>query len=159
MRTKIPTLAFGAACTIALLAACGKNEKGTGGTPNAQASAADTSQRTFAGDPKLAIHGREVFIKVNCYGCHGGLAGGAMGPSLRDTTWKYGGTDSLIWHSIHDGRPMGMPTWAGHLSNQDIDALVMYIRSLRTSAEPKFFFASTRDSTAAPAASGAPSNP
>jgi cytochrome c oxidase cbb3-type subunit 3 len=81
-----------------------------------------------------------MFIEYNCYGCHGGLAGGAMGPSLRDTVWKYGGTDSAISLSIRDGRPLGMPTWKPILADSQIRNLVTYIRSLRTSAEPKFFF-------------------
>jgi cytochrome c551/c552 len=96
--------------------------------------------RPFHGDSQQARVGRTTFIEYNCYGCHGGLAGGAMGPSLRDTVWKYGGTDSAISLSIRDGRPMGMPTWKGMLTDSQIGDLVTYIRSLRTSAEPKFFF-------------------
>jgi cytochrome c oxidase cbb3-type subunit III len=65
-----------------------------------------------------------------------------MGPSLRDTVWKYGGTDSAIAMSIRDGRPMGMPMWKPILADSQIRNLVTYIRSLRTSAEPKFFFIS-----------------
>ena len=102
------------------------------------------------------MQGRELFIEYNCYGCHGGLAGGAMGPSLRDTTWKYGGSDSLIYHSIHDGRPMGMPPWAGRLNDRQIGAIIEYIHSLRTKSEPQFFFAQGGDTTAAPAANAAP---
>ena len=69
-----------------------------------------------------------------------GLAGGAMGPSLRDTVWKYGGTDEQIHASIADGRPMGMPTRKGMLSDAQIKDIITYIRSMRTTAEPKFFF-------------------
>jgi cytochrome c oxidase cbb3-type subunit 3 len=113
-------------------------------------------QRNFGGDKKLAVQGRQIFLSYNCYGCHGGLAGGAMGPSLRDTTWKYGGTDSAIYHSIHDGRPMGMPPWAGRLDDRQIGAVIQYIRSIRTSDEPQFFFAQGGDTTAKPAANAAP---
>ena len=114
---------------------------------------------TSGGDEKLALEGRQLFLSHNCYGCHGGLAGGAMGPSLRDTTWKYGGSDSLIYRTIHDGRPMGMPAWGGAFSDAQIKALVSYIHSLRTKAEPQFFFAAAGDSTANTAAPPPPANP
>ena len=94
----------------------------------------------FTGDPNVAKQGRVLFLKSNCYGCHGGLAGGGMGPSLRDTTWRYGDTDAEIYNSIHDGRPFGMPTWGTTLTRDQINTLVVYIKALRTDAEPKFFW-------------------
>jgi hypothetical protein len=162
MRTKLQAIVFQAALSLLLvLAACGKGDKRTndqdqsrGGTKPGNTD--DMGQRNFAGDKKLAVQGRELFIANNCYGCHGGLAGGAMGPSLRDTTWTYGGSDSLIYHSIHDGRPLGMPSWAGRLDDRQIGALIQYIRSLRTRDEPQFFFAQGGDTTAKPAANAAP---
>lgn len=101
---------------------------------------AQVALRPFTGDTVKAHAGRLIFLQKNCYSCHGGLAGGAMGPSLRDTTWKYGSADSLIFHSIHDGRPMGMPAWGNQLTTDQIDELIVYIRSLRTNSEPQFFF-------------------
>jgi cytochrome c oxidase cbb3-type subunit 3 len=108
------------------------------------AGAESVAMRPFHGDTQQARAGRTTFIAYNCYGCHGGLAGGAMGPSLRDTIWKYGGTDRLIASSIRDGRPMGMPAWKQILADSQIRDLVVYIRSLRTTAEPKFFFIGQR---------------
>jgi len=159
MRTSLQAIAYGGAVlSLVLLAACGgQSDKAVEGKAAAKpGSSDDLGQRTFGGDAKLAVQGRQLFIENNCYGCHGGLAGGAMGPSLRDTTWKYGGTDSLIYHSIHDGRPMGMPPWAGRLNDREIGALIQYIRSLRTRAEPQFFFARGGDTTAMPAPNAAP---
>jgi mono/diheme cytochrome c family protein len=148
-------LTRGAACAAAVAAvACGTSEKraaagDTGGAARTAAGGATSvAMRTFNGDEAVAKQGRELFLKFNCYGCHGGLAGGAMGPSLRDTVWKFGGSESAIFNSIHHGRPAGMPTWSGTLSPQQIKTLVVYIRSLRTTAEPKFFWAS--QATAAP---------
>jgi len=97
--------------------------------------------RTFNGNRDDAVAGRQLFIKYNCYGCHGGLAGGAMGPSLRDDEWKYGGTDSAIASSVANGRPAGMPAWKGKIPDADMGKLLVYIRSLRTPEEPTFFFA------------------
>ncbi|MEO8881733.1 MAG: c-type cytochrome [Gemmatimonadaceae bacterium] len=155
MRTKLQSIVFGGVALLVLAACSGKGEPEdkAGAAP---ASTDDIGQHTFGGDAKLAVQGRELFIENNCYSCHGGLAGGAMGPSLRDTTWKYGGSDSMIYHSIHDGRPMGMPPWAGRLNDRQIGALIEYIHSLRTKAEPQFFFAQGGDTTAMPAANAAP---
>lgn len=157
MRTKVQSIVLGgAALSVLLLAACGgRDESKDKGGPK-PGTTDEIGQRTFSGDAKLAVQGRQLFIENNCYGCHGGLAGGAMGPSLRDTTWKYGGSDSLIYHTIHDGRPMGMPPWAGRLNDRQIGALIEYIHSLRTKAEPQFFFAQGGDTTAMPAANAAP---
>jgi len=106
----------------------------------------------FTGNVQEANAGRTLFLTHNCVGCHGGLAGGAMGPSLRDTVWKYGGTDQAIAASIRDGRPAGMPAWGrassvgqgNTLSNQQIQQIITYVRSMRTEAEPTFFFWSER---------------
>jgi cytochrome c oxidase cbb3-type subunit 3 len=125
-------------------AACKEKEQAPA---SASTAGGDTSQATttvalkhYEGNPDSARKGRGYFIKYNCYGCHGGLAGGAMGPSLRDTIWKYGGSDSSIALSISQGRPLGMPTWKGVIPPEQITLIVDYIKSLRTDAEPKFFF-------------------
>ena len=123
---------------IAALAACESRRQTAKG--NSDTTAEPVAQRAFNGDVAIADKGRILFLKNNCYGCHGGLAGGGMGPSLRDTIWKYGGTESAIYSSIHDGRPMGMPTWGNTLTPDQIKTLVVYIQSLRSTSEPKVFF-------------------
>jgi cbb3-type cytochrome c oxidase subunit III len=110
-------------------------------------AATTVALRPFTGDPNVARQGRVLFLKNNCYGCHGGLAGGGMGPSLRDTVWRYGDTDAKIYDSIHDGRPMGMPTWGTTLTRDQINTLVVYIKSLRTDAEPNFFWGDGAETT------------
>jgi cbb3-type cytochrome c oxidase subunit III len=145
------TLALEAACVAALtlMSACQTKERAAAtDTAHPIGTAGGTvALRTFNGDPQAAKLGRQDFLTYNCYGCHGGLAGGAMGPSLRDDAWKYGGTDSAIYASIRDGRPAGMPKWAGMIKDSTIRQLVVYIRSLRTSAEPTFFFSMTDTTT------------
>ena len=98
------------------------------------------AMRDFSGDRQAAIAGRQAFLKYNCVGCHGGLAGGAMGPSLRDEEWKFGGTDEQILATLHQGRPAGMPSFKGVATEEELRSLIPYIRSLRTQAEPTFFF-------------------
>jgi mono/diheme cytochrome c family protein len=90
----------------------------------------------YADDPALLRQGRELFVDMNCSGCHGGHAGGGMGPSLRDVDWIYGSTDANIFNSISEGRANGMPAWGTRLPEQSIWALVGYVKSLRTPQEP-----------------------
>lgn len=79
--------------------------------------------------------GRRLFVEMNCYGCHGGHGGGGMGPSLRDKTWIYGGTDEQVFASIAQGRAHGMPAWGTRLTEDQIWKLVAYIKSMRTPLE------------------------
>jgi cytochrome c oxidase cbb3-type subunit 3 len=83
------------------------------------------------------MEGRTLFVQFNCSGCHGGHAGGGMGPSLRDRVWLYGGQDANIYASIAQGRGKGMPTWGAKIPQQEIWQLVAYIKSLRTPDEPE----------------------
>ena len=90
-----------------------------------------TDNRTAFGE------GRQLFVRFNCSGCHGGRAGGGMGPSLRDTDWLYGSRDDQIFSSIVEGRAHGMPSWEPTLTADQTWKLVAYIKSLRTPNEPQ----------------------
>jgi cytochrome c oxidase cbb3-type subunit III len=90
----------------------------------------------YAGQPVAERDGRRLFLAYNCVGCHGGRAGGGMGPSLRDSAWAYGGSDGALYATIVEGRPGGMPTWGGRIPPDQIWKLITYIRTLRTPAEP-----------------------
>lgn len=81
--------------------------------------------------------GRKLFVWYNCAGCHGGHAGGGMGPSLRDVTWIYGSSDAHVFNSIAQGRANGMPAWGTKLPEEQIWKLTAYIKSLRTPLEPQ----------------------
>jgi cytochrome c oxidase cbb3-type subunit 3 len=90
----------------------------------------------YRDDPVALAEGRRYFVAMNCAGCHGGHAGGGMGPSLRDVTWLYGGGDGDIFDSIAQGRANGMPAWGSMLPADLIWRITAYITSLGTSAEP-----------------------
>jgi cbb3-type cytochrome c oxidase subunit III len=90
----------------------------------------------YAGNAAAASEGRQLFVSYNCSGCHGGRAGGGMGPSLRDNAWAYGDSDVQIYSSIFEGRPAGMPAWGAKLSADQIWKLETYIRTLATPSEP-----------------------
>ena len=66
-----------------------------------------------------------------CASCHGPTLEGAVGPSLLDDIWKYGGDDARIAASIRLGHPQGgMPPFGGALAEKDIRGLVVYLREL-----------------------------
>ena len=88
-------------------------------------------------EAKARAQGRQLFNQFNCSGCHGGHAGGGMGPSLRDQVWIYGGSPQDIFDSIAEGRAHGMPAWGPLLPDSYIWSLVAYIDSLRTPDEPE----------------------
>lgn len=91
----------------------------------------------FTGDRSASAQGRQLFVRFNCSGCHGGRAGGGMGPSLRDVDWMYGNSDAQLFSTIVEGRAHGMPSWSQKLSTSQVWMLVTYIKSLRTSTEPQ----------------------
>ena len=90
----------------------------------------------YTGNEVAMREGRQLFVQYNCSGCHGGRAGGGMGPSLRDRDWTYGHNDADIFDSIAQGRGKGMPAWGTRLPDDQIWKLVAYIDSLRTPDEP-----------------------
>ena len=90
----------------------------------------------YSHDPSALDQGRKLFVEYNCSGCHGGHAGGGMGPSLRDAVWIYGSTDANVFDSIAQGRSEGMPAWGTKLPQTQIWQLVAYVKSLRTPNEP-----------------------
>lgn len=83
-----------------------------------------------AENAKAAEEGATLFTSMNCDGCHGGGAVGAVGPSLTDGRWRYGGADADIFRSIAEGRPKGMPSFGGALQPAMIWRIVAYIKSL-----------------------------
>jgi cytochrome c oxidase cbb3-type subunit 3 len=96
-----------------------------------------TTANPYAGDRTAMGEGRQLFVRFNCSGCHGGRAGGGMGPSLRDVDWIYGSRDVQLFSSIAEGRAHGMPSWEPRLTADQIWKLVTYIKSLRTRNEPQ----------------------
>ncbi len=89
----------------------------------------------YNGDRAAWGEGRQLFVRMNCSGCHGSHAGGGMGPSLRDVDWIYGSTDAQVFSSIAEGRAHGMPAWGTKLNEDQIWKLVAYIKTLRTPNE------------------------
>jgi cytochrome c oxidase cbb3-type subunit 3 len=73
--------------------------------------------------------GKRLFDQMNCSGCHS-HGGGGIGPPLTDDEWIYGSEPQNIFATITEGRPNGMPSFRGRLTNQQVWQLVAYVRAL-----------------------------
>jgi cbb3-type cytochrome c oxidase subunit III len=96
----------------------------------------DYPKNPYTNDPVALQDGRRLFDWYNCSGCHGGHAGGGMGPSLRDPVWLYGNRDDQIFDTIAHGRSQGMPAWGTKIPESQIWELVAYVKSMGTPQEP-----------------------
>jgi cytochrome c oxidase cbb3-type subunit III len=90
----------------------------------------DTILRVNATTNAFAIaEGQKLFSWFNCSGCHSN-GGGGMGPALMDDMWIYGSEPENIYRTIVEGRPNGMPSFAGKIPDSQIWKLVAYVRTL-----------------------------
>lgn len=89
-----------------------------------------TLRNPYEGDKKAISTGAQLFVAYNCIDCHGADGSGAMGPSFQDGRWHFGGSPGAVFESIAEGRPDGMPSWGGRISNDQIWMLTAYVRQL-----------------------------
>ena len=73
--------------------------------------------------------GQRLFSAFNCVGCHS-HGGGGSGPALMDDKWIYGHEAANVYASIVQGRPNGMPSFAGKIPEAQVWQIVAYVRSL-----------------------------
>jgi mono/diheme cytochrome c family protein len=108
----------------------------------APAAAGAAAVRLTASDPSSGgdddgngseIEGRRIYMRENCYICHGGFAGGGMCPSLRDRRPQV----DDVRRVVRNGTRNGMPPFP-ELTEVDIRNLCAYMQSLRTQREPTF---------------------
>jgi cytochrome c oxidase cbb3-type subunit 3 len=85
--------------------------------------------KQYEGNAYHVGEGQRLFKWFNCNGCHGN-GGGSIGPALMDGQWRYGGSLEQIRASIEQGRPNGMPSFAGKIPSQQLWQLAAYVRSL-----------------------------
>jgi cytochrome c oxidase cbb3-type subunit 3 len=128
------------------LAACDREEHHSRAKPLGETVPAGESPPTIfpgsSGPPPLDVraslydnnanaisHGQQLYMQMNCVGCHA-HGGGGMGPPLMDNQWRYGGRIDQIATTIAEGRPNGMPAWRDKLTDDQIWDLAAYVRSL-----------------------------
>ena len=136
-------LCVGAASLLVTLGACEREQRRfRESPPSASPSAVRVSalqpgtvqDTTHAVGPydNVAYHvseGQRLFGWYNCAGCHAN-GGGGMGPPLMDDEWIYGSAPEQIYNTIVQGRPNGMPSFAGKIPTPQVWQLVAYVRSL-----------------------------
>ena len=96
----------------------------------ARAVTALSIDNPYHDNPQAIQQGKQLYIRMNCAGCHAYNGKGNMGPDLTDAEWRYGGLPIQIYETIRDGRPQGMPAWGAALPPDEIWKLVAYIQSL-----------------------------
>lgn len=101
-----------------------------------QSNIGTTIRNPLEGRPDAVAAGKQLFVHMNCAGCHGYDLGGSMGPNLTDRYWRYGGSPGAIYRSIADGHPQGMPAWRGALPPDQIWQVVAYIQSFGGATPP-----------------------
>jgi len=106
----------------------GPMQSGQHAAPAAAASAAQPSVAAASG----AFDAKQLFATV-CGWCHsaGGREAG-KGPKLMDTTL----TDSELAYRIKTGKTGQMPSFGSSLNDQQIGAVVAYIRNLKPEGTP-----------------------
>lgn len=139
LRASLTTVLLLGACALAQAAderPAGQEDPALAAIPlgdvaGAAGERASTAHRNpVARDKQALARGEALYRTMNCAGCHGYDAKGAMGPDLTDTYWLYGGTPAMIYKSIAEGRPQGMPSWAHMLPAQSMWDLTAYLASL-----------------------------
>jgi cytochrome c oxidase cbb3-type subunit 3 len=136
--------AVGALALVAALGACKREERRfRESPPSATPSGVLRVSALQPGTPEDTTHtanpyennayaiseGQRLFGWYNCAGCHAN-GGGGMGPPLMDDKWIYGSAPENIYATIVQGRPNGMPSFAGRIPASQVWQLVSYVRSL-----------------------------
>lgn len=73
--------------------------------------------------------GARLYRAYNCNGCHAN-GGGGIGPALMDDYWIYGSHPENIHDVILEGRPNGMPSFAGKIADYQVWEIAAYVRSM-----------------------------
>jgi mono/diheme cytochrome c family protein len=76
--------------------------------------------------------GRRLFLKYNCYSCHGMRAEGGMGPNIANRDID------TVRSAVMFGREGGMRSFADFLDEKDVRRIAAYLKSIGTDKEPMF---------------------
>ncbi|WP_197978363.1 c-type cytochrome [Sphingomonas sp. CFBP 13603] len=89
----------------------------------------DPRVRPYLNNQQVVLEGMALYKAHNCSGCHSN-GGGGMGPGFLDTEWIYGGRLEDIHATLVEGRPAGMPSWKGKLTDDQMWKIAAYVRSM-----------------------------
>jgi len=79
-----------------------------------------------------AGEGRRLFLKLNCYGCHGMYATGGMGPNIVHAE------RSDVHEVLLHGEDKGMRSYRDYVNDTDITNIAAYLQSIGSPNEPTF---------------------
>lgn len=79
-----------------------------------------------------AGEGRRLYLKLNCYSCHGMTPTGGMGPNIVHAE------QGDVTEAVTRGEDGGMRSYKAYVTATDLANLTAYLRSIGTAAEPKF---------------------
>jgi cytochrome c oxidase cbb3-type subunit 3 len=101
------------------------------------APTADAGQlAALAADPSALASGQTVYSQM-CAACHGAAGEGTIGPNLTDDYWIHGASLPEILHTVSVGvLAKGMPAWDKMLKPEEVNAVVVYVASLRGTDPP-----------------------
>jgi cytochrome c oxidase cbb3-type subunit 3 len=111
----------------------------------AAAAKRDAAQPTASSPEQLAAMTRDASVLATgkqafgqyCAACHRFDAGGQIGPNLTDDYWLHGASIEQLRKSVADGvLEKGMPPWAKVLKPEQLDAVVVYVFTLRGTNPP-----------------------
>ena len=131
---------------VFVLSACEKTTEPVGAqTPASGDASSDEAPLDRNLDPVKIVRGRAIYEK-NCAECHGTNGKGQPGdwrvrdakgmyppPPLDDSAHAWHHPTKVLMEAIRDGSPGGegnMPAWKGKLSEQEMQDVVVYIKSL-----------------------------
>jgi cytochrome c oxidase cbb3-type subunit 3 len=83
----------------------------------------------YLGNAYHVSEGKRWYVAFNCNGCHFN-GGGGSGPALMDDRWIYGSKIENVVETIREGRPNGMPSFRGKVTDEQIWQLAAYVLSL-----------------------------
>lgn len=117
-----------AGCACALIGAAGfvGGEMLLGETTSSGVIASNSNAQMSQLTPASATQGRHLFL-MNCAHCHGDDARGDEGPDLHNVHKS----DARIHQIVTGGIKGEMPSFAKKLNENDIQALIAYLRTLK----------------------------
>lgn len=135
-----------ASCVLLLaLAGCDREDRESRGQQLPETVPQVETTTLYAGspspvptDPRAKIYesnayhiseGQRLYAWMNCVGCHA-HGGGGMGPPLIDDQWIYGDRIEQIAQTVLQGRPNGMPSFRGKLTEQQLWQLAAYVKAM-----------------------------
>lgn len=107
--------------------------------PEPEGGASPEQLAALATDQAALATGKQVYA-TNCASCHRADGGGMIGPNLTDDYWIHGSSLPEIHTTIVEGvLAKGMPNWGKLLKPDQVNAVTVYVASLKGSnpANPK----------------------